>query len=78
MAKTRAFQKIKYDRKQREVSALLKPGEFAYLKADGITMPWDNAPSAGALAGAAIVDVELYGVVGTSVRSTGWTVDGTI
>eukprot|EP01050_Picozoa_sp_SAG11_P025340 SAG11_NODE_5685_length_1487_cov_1.321326_2_plen_124_part_01 len=41
MANTRAYQKEQFNRKQREAHALLVPGTYAYLKSEGITMPWD-------------------------------------
>eukprot|EP01050_Picozoa_sp_SAG11_P045819 SAG11_NODE_23067_length_395_cov_3.104730_1_plen_76_part_01 len=33
---------LAFDRHHREQSALLKPGSYAYLSSEGLTMPWDK------------------------------------
>ena len=42
MVLTREYQKRQFDRHHREQSALLKPGSYAYLSSEGLTMPWDK------------------------------------
>eukprot|EP01050_Picozoa_sp_SAG11_P038546 SAG11_NODE_15786_length_566_cov_1.205567_1_plen_136_part_10 len=42
MTKARQYQKTQFDKHRREQSVLLRPGHYAYLSSEGITMPWDK------------------------------------